>query len=784
MQRSQRTGSRTRRWAAVLAAGLLAAAPLAQAQNFEGYYGHTAWRDAAEDIKAVQRCPGGGSITAGTRLSKDGEQVLVTRLDDVGASDNPAADTWQRAYAVAGSKSSQSFGIVELYSGKGFVLTGSVGLGEGRRLFVMHIDCEGRPVWTTLLDNRAPDNIATGYDVIESGVQSGRARVAAAVSGEVVVAGEEVERASRSVLGRIARLDAGGNLLWDHRYDGREFSTLRFRAIAENLDAAGAYSDLVVAGSAASPVQAARSGLLFRTDGGGMPLCASILGDGKEHRDFHGLTPMLGARYLGDTVAVGASAAVDPGAIARPYLVRYARGGCAARVQAVWNDPARAGFTAFDVVEARNVDGLDGALAVAGTIAGTQGFVFAARPSDLTQYGASPIARRFGSQSRESLYAIDIKRDRFVLAGNTQADWASAGDPQDAYVVQVDPALATQCSIRWEPKGAAVQLPLKELELALERNEKFERADVGLDPASDWGHACKVDPPESCPGVIDNGTVRLGVSNTGYLNVECPKIGLSSGRYGTTLVGLRYMPTNGEASAPGTPCEGWGVANADPAALVSGHSSRCYGNVNVAPVLPFNTTASTATSVAQVGSTFEVTHKFTPLASTNYLYRVDVSIRNIGRSTVKDLRYSRGIDYDVPPNTFSEYITLAGSSPWLLAWNSNGFNSFDPLAANSGTPGPLTDQGPNDLGAHMDLALGSLEPGATRSLVTYYGAAPTERDALNALSIVGAGLYSLGQSNWDGVGSPGNTSPTPGVAGRNLGVPATFMYGVQSQPAR
>ena len=31
----------------------------------------------------------------------------------------------------------------------------------------------------------------------------------------------------------------------------------------------------------------------------------------------------------------------------------------------------------------------------------------------------------------------------------------------------------------------------------------------------------------------------------------------------TTAVGLRYIPTNGEATAPGCLCEGWGVANAD-----------------------------------------------------------------------------------------------------------------------------------------------------------------------------------------------------------------------------
>ncbi|MBM7093986.1 hypothetical protein JTP67_36885, partial [Streptomyces sp. S12] len=165
--------------------------------------------------------------------------------------------------------------------------------------------------------------------------------------------------------------------------------------------------------------------------------------------------------------------------------------------------------------------------------------------------------------------------------------------------------------------------------------------------------------------------------------------------------------------------------------------------LTVQPTAPFDRATSTVT----VGSTFRIVHRYIPTAVTPFLYRVEVSIQNIGRSTVKDLRYTRGIDYDVPPNTFSEYITLAGSSPLLVGWNNNGFTSLDPLAAHP-TTGAMTDNGPGDLGSHMDFRLGSLAPGATRSFVTYYGAAPTEKQALNALSSVGAGLYSLGQPNY------------------------------------
>lgn len=768
-----------RRCAAALAAGLLLAAPLAQAQNFESYYGRPDWRDGGEDVKSVAQCPGGGSVTVATRRqgrADSAAQVLITRMDNDGVSDGGAPGTWQRAYPVAGAKYATGLGIVELAQRQGFAVTGTVRDGRVSRMFVMNVDCDGNVRWTTVLENADAEAQATGYDLIQSAATASRA----AGAGEIVVVGEEVVPGQGRTFGRIARLDLGGNVVWDHRYDGRERPALQFRAVAENLADSGAFSDLVVAGSAIAD-DGVHDALMLRTDGNGAPVCAATLGDQREHRDFHGLTPLLSRGFYGDTVLVGAARGLSDGAPSRPYLARFGRGGCAVQAQADWYAPEKQGFTAFDAVEAREIDGYDGAVVVAGTIDGTQGFTFAANPADLREYAAGPLARLYGDQKREAIYAIDRKADRFVLAGYTEADREGAGDAQDVYFVQTDPVLKTRCAQDWRPQGVALELPYKELRPEPKAVEKWLRPDTGFERASDWKLACDRDPPSGCPGVIDNGTVMLGVHDNGYLNIECPAIKPSMGLYGTSLVGLRLMSTNGEASAPGAPCEGWGVANADPAMPVTGHTSRCGTTANVVaapltvqPTAPFDR----ATSSVTVGTTFRVVHRFTPSPLTPFLYRVDVAIQNIGRTTVKDLRYTRGIDYDVPPNTFSEYITLAGSSPLLVGWNNNGFTTLDPLAAHP-TTGPLADNGPGDLGSHMDFRLGSLEPGATRSFVTYYGAAPTEKQALGALSSVGAGLYSLGQPNYL-IGSPW-TAPVPGPDGPLLGVPNTFMYGLETR---
>lgn len=773
LERKERRAAASWRYAAALVTGLWLAAPAAQAQNFEAYYGNTAWRDAGEDVKTVKSCPGNGSVAVGTRRNADADQVLITRLSDTGVSDNPSLNTWQQAYYIGGSKHSAGYGIIELAGGAGFAVTGSMRTDAGSYAFVMRVDCRGTPLWTTVLDNRDASGRATGYDLI----QSGALMPSRASAGDIVMVGEEIQGGRTA--GRIARVDLGGNVVWDQRYDGHEWPSLQFRAVTENLANTGAWTDLVIAGTASS-ANGVRNALMFRTDGAGNPVCSTTLGDDREHRDFHGLTPLLGRNFLGDTVVVGAATGFSEGAPSQPYLVRYPRTSCNPQVQSLWSDRDKASFAAYDVVEAATLDGLNGALAVTGSIAGDQGFVLAADPANLREYGAL-TQRRYGDGKRESLYAIDRKGDRFVMAGATGTDWDGSGDPQDLYIVQVDAALHTQCADLWYPHAVNLDLPPKELRPEYQRVDKSFATQSPQDKASDWKYACELDPPQGCPGVIDNGTVMLGVHPTAYLNIECPAIPVSSGVPGTSLVGLRLMSTNGEASAPGAPCEGWGVANADPAVPVNGRTSRCGGTVNMV-VNSFATPASppidTATSVVTVGGLLEVTHRFTPAAQTPYLYRIEVAIRNLGRDPIKDLRYTRGIDYDVPPRTFSEYITLAGSSPLLFAWNTNGFTSLDPLAAHPSS-GAVSDSGPGDLGSHMDFRLGSLAPGATRSFVTYYGAAPTERDALTALGLVGAGLYSLGQANWDGI-SPW-TAPLPGLDGRNNGRPGTFMYGLQTR---
>src|SRR5207248_9349515 len=110
-------------------------------------------------------------------------------------------------------------------------------------------------------------------------------------------------------------------------------------------------------------------------------------------------------------------------------------------------------------------------------------------------------------------------------------------------------------------------------------------------------------PPPVSKNIIDDGTIQLGVNRAADLNAPG---GTPSSETGTTVVGLRYMPTNADGTAPGCLCEGWGVADA--LSGVTGFANESVdGGARNLEVLDFKSTSSTAVSTVKIGTTFKVT---------------------------------------------------------------------------------------------------------------------------------------------------------------------------------
>jgi hypothetical protein len=319
--------------------------------------------------------------------------------------------------------------------------------------------------------------------------------------------------------------------------------------------------------------------------------------------------------------------------------------------------------------------------------------------------------------------------------------------------------------------------------------------------------------------IVSNGVVELGINPQGDLNVN-PTPAMPSAA-GTGPVGLRYVPTNDDGTAAGCTCENWGVGDARTG--VWGGADTVNGNVNIAvnnftfdpgigsgssatsdvivgnsATAPVGTAASTlattsmpvnknhptgpaamphaavpaAATGGDIGTpTMEVTHQYMPSPITPNLYQVVVTIKNLSANPIDPL-YRRAMDWDIEPTQFREFVTIddSGTVPANLLFSSdNGFadqNVFDnpsrieALGPPTGTT--FTDSGPADHGAVFDFGFNTLNPGQSVTFTTYYGAAGTEADMLNALDAVGAQLWSLGE--------PSTTD------GPTLGTPNTFAF--------
>lgn len=289
-------------------------------------------------------------------------------------------------------------------------------------------------------------------------------------------------------------------------------------------------------------------------------------------------------------------------------------------------------------------------------------------------------------------------------------------------------------------------------------------------------------------GIISNGTVALGIQDSGALNV-----GGTSTIYGPSFTspgsgtvggtGVRGLFVNGtsgyEATYPGCLCEGWGVAVASLG--IRGYDGNGLSNLSgVAGTFGTNGGGNgIATTVRTIAGpsgapVLEVTHDFKPSASA-YLYQVDVTIKNLSGadlgSGATDLRYTRLMDFDTEPTAFSEYITIQrGGAANLLTTSDDGFEAANPLLPTSSISGcapvgaSFVDCGPTDHGARFDFGFSALlgaddlltdGDDTMRSFTIYYGAAPDENTADAARLAVGAGVYAYGQNSRDPVaGTP------------------------------
>jgi type IV pilus assembly protein PilY1 len=269
--------------------------------------------------------------------------------------------------------------------------------------------------------------------------------------------------------------------------------------------------------------------------------------------------------------------------------------------------------------------------------------------------------------------------------------------------------------------------------------------------------------------ITDGSGVYLGVNPEGHLNVPNGSSGVTLVSTNSDAIGLYYLPVMGDATAPGCLCEGWGVGING---TTVGYADIDSGGVVNLTVDSFGSTPSTATSMVHLTDTpgLTVTQAYAP-SSVPGLFQDTVTITNMTGGDVTQLRYERAMDWDIPPTTFDEYVTVGGwPATNLIHSEDNGFqipNVYSLSGEEGCAPAGTTlnqnfvDSGPCDHGADFVFDFGTLANGGKQTFDIFYGAAPNEASAFAALAGVGAEVYSLGQQNGDPTG----------------GTPATFIWG-------
>ena len=254
--------------------------------------------------------------------------------------------------------------------------------------------------------------------------------------------------------------------------------------------------------------------------------------------------------------------------------------------------------------------------------------------------------------------------------------------------------------------------------------------------------------------------IALGVNPEGHLNTPNGNIARNARATG---LAYKFPGSTGwrDATSPGCLCEGWGAG----ANGIYGRADVSVGGVYRIFKESFTGSTANITSVVSIGKDtsnklIQVTHDFGPSPEAQHiLFQGLVTVTNISNGPLKDVRYRRVMDWDIPPTEFREYVTHGGvraargasDPPKLIEACDDGFEYPNPWGGCS----PLSSRtkntdfdsdGPRDHGSSFTFQLPDLACGESISFMIYYGVADTREKALEAVSDVGASLYSFGNS--------------------------------------
>lgn len=199
-----------------------------------------------------------------------------------------------------------------------------------------------------------------------------------------------------------------------------------------------------------------------------------------------------------------------------------------------------------------------------------------------------------------------------------------------------------------------------------------------------------------------SGQYQVGVGPDGELYDSNTNIGLQN-------------PAGADYISPGTPRDSWGITGSTGSAYADYEE---FGTSNITGTT-LTTGTTSATTISTTGTGLTVAQEFT-FYNPN-IVSIQETITNSTGADISGVVFRRDVDFDIFPSTFSENtFGPLGANPDVVASSYYGFENPDPAVpfAFPCTGGCNVN---GDLGAGIDLGLGTLGAGDSVTFAFYYG---------------------------------------------------------------
>ena len=181
-----------------------------------------------------------------------------------------------------------------------------------------------------------------------------------------------------------------------------------------------------------------------------------------------------------------------------------------------------------------------------------------------------------------------------------------------------------------------------------------------------------------------------------------------------TKIGFRN-PAGQDYILPGTPRDSWGITGSTGSAFAD---YQDYGTLGISSTL-ITPGLNSATAVSSLMNGIALTQVYNFFAPN--ILSIQETVTNTTGADIDNVIFRRNVDFDVPPTAFNENVFgVLGANASVVGNSYYGFENPNPSSPFGYQCGTSCNQ-TGDLGVGIDLGLGTLTAGSSKTFAYYYG---------------------------------------------------------------